>query len=242
MKDQTALSPAIKENIAKAAMLEAEASLEKECLVSSLVELTGLDTAQIQKIIANEQAKALSKKLSIRRKIKWVGLAALVVGSLFLGIYFLARQKSGVAPHPAMPTNLLNVPSDIDQPSVRPHPTIPPDFLNLPFKIDHKALGLNDFNNGNALTILEIRGDRQKIEKGGRYYIRGTFASSENKGSIYFGVTSPDRTSPPLNNKCGENFEAFNGSFELYRNFHVDGVLHVSIYHKQNVGRVELSR
>jgi hypothetical protein len=120
-------------------------------------------------------------------------------------------------------------------------PKSPPTTLQLraefPYIIEFVAStpGWGQFAPGDDIAITELRGDRKRIEQGGRYLVEGTYTlASMDRARLALSVTAPSSDSPgaiaPWYAEQMTDIARGAGHFSLRETMRYAGSFHVSFY------------
>ena len=88
------------------------------------------------------------------------------------------------------------------------------------------------FHKGDQVKIAEVRGDRKRIEPGGTYFVRGTYAlASAPTGKLMLSLTTSARPGGRVVARPQfYNIEQGTGTFTLVEKMQDSGQFHVSLY------------
>lgn len=107
-----------------------------------------------------------------------------------------------------------------------------PDEANFPFVIRIRTESTGDFRRGDQLKIIEVRGNRKRIEPGGSYMVKGTYSlDSAPTGTLALSLTTSSRSG---RSEWGRwqvyKIERGTGTFTLSATMQAEGRYHVSFY------------
>jgi hypothetical protein len=92
-------------------------------------------------------------------------------------------------------------------------------------------LGDAQFKPGDSISIQELRGSTDQIEKGATYCVTGTYTlASQDEANLSFFATTTNRTSSPVDPAQTVRVKKGTGTFSLVKHMTDNGYLHLSFY------------
>ena len=93
-------------------------------------------------------------------------------------------------------------------------------------------LGAAEFAPGDRIVITSVRGNREHLERGGRYVLEGsyTLASADSADLAWYATSRGPGGSAPVNDKEHVQITRGSGNFHLEKTLLNDGWLHASFY------------
>jgi hypothetical protein len=116
---------------------------------------------------------------------------------------------------------------------------------DYPHEIESSLIKIHKFKNGNFIEIKKILGTEDEIKLKGKYKIIGTYnLTTESEGKLFLGI-QPSKSKKSSDYKGdGHNIDIEKGKkeFEVYREFNISGLLHLSMYSESGrLGRIKIS-
>ena len=100
----------------------------------------------------------------------------------------------------------------------------------LPFQI-----GLKEFENGDTIEILDIRGTKETFELGETYTVRGTYTlQSHDEATLAYFISTRENVTTRIGPSQRIKIEKGTGTFELRNTFQAAGWPHISFYPAPN--------